>query len=194
LRCVVRYLELPAPRPDVVAWIRANRDRLYFSDVGGFRWRLPPDRLVPRAPRPESPAEPSAARPVVATASVDPANLAPGATARLVVHVRTAPSWHIYPRDATGTPNAKVELTPTLPVGLAAAGDWVDPESHADPGSHVAILEGTFDFALPIRVADDAASGRRKLCCKLAYQCCDPFHCRPPAELEVECEVLIAAK
>jgi len=194
LRCVERYLDLPKPKPDVVAWIRANRDRLYFSDVGGFKWRLPPDKLVPRAPRAETPVEPSAAKPVVATASVEPAKLAPGATAKLVVHVRTAPTWHIYPREATGTPNAKAELTPTLPAGLATAGDWIDPESHPDAISRIAILEGAFDFALPIRVADDAVSGRRKLRCKLAYQCCDPFMCRPPESLEVECEVVIAVQ
>lgn len=62
LRCVDRYLQLPNPRPDVVAWIHANRDKLYFSDVGGFRWFAPPDKLVPRAARPEPPPEPTAAK------------------------------------------------------------------------------------------------------------------------------------
>ena len=194
LRCVERYLDLPTPRPDVVAWIRANRDRLYFSDVGGFRWRLPPEQLVPRAPRADSTEEPNAEKPVVVTASVEPATLAPGSAAQLVIRVRTAPTWHLYPRDATGTPNTKVTLTPTLPAGITAAGDWVDPESRADPRAGTTVLEGSFEFVLPIRVADDAAPGPRKLQCKLAYQCCDPFRCRPPESVELECEVVIAAK
>lgn len=190
-RCVKRYLELPPACGDVAAWLRQHRDRLYFTDVGGFKWRLPPDDLVPRTGRAPLPPEPTAANPVVATAAVEPARVAASDTFALVVRVRTAPTWHIYAHDAEGTPVAATRLALDLPAGIESAGEWIHPTARADGTSGAAILAGDFEFRLPLRAAAGAVAGKRTLRCTLSYQCCDPFRCRPPESLDVECELSI---
>ena len=203
LRCAERYLpESAASGAELVLWLRENTDRLYFSDVGGFRWFERPDGISPRAievlaaPVQEElfPHEPSNSNPVVAAASIEPVAVEPGGEFTYTVHVRTAPTWHIYPADAGPSPNSPTVLQLILPEGIETVGDWEQPEVRRDPLSGSAVLEGEFEFRQKLRM-DSAADGEaRKIRCVISYQCCDPFRCLPPAALEVAAELAAAAQ
>lgn len=195
LRCIERYVRPPHSEPGAIArWLRENFRRMYFSDVAGYRWYLTPAELTPRESPFELPRDPTPAEPVVAAACAQPQCLAPGEAFTLTIHVRTAPTWHIYAHEAGTTSKARTELALELPPGIEAAGDWQYPPAHSDPVSGEAILEGRLEFHQQLRVVPSAQPGKHKISATLRYQCCDPFQCRPPEKLGVACEVEVVAR
>jgi hypothetical protein len=108
-----------------------------------------------------------------------------GEIVTITIHVRTAPTWHIYAHEAVGTSNTPTELTLELPPGIEAVGEWQHPQSHPDRESGVPVLEGSFTFHHKLRARPAAELGSRELVCEIAYQACDPLMCRPPKRLTV---------
>jgi hypothetical protein len=150
--------------------------------------RLPdPANTPPREPPPETPAhdEPTPQRPVVAWAELRPARVRPGETLTFLVHVKTAPAWHLYAAEGPTGIGLPTTVQVQLPEGLEAAGAWTYPPAKTSSTGPGLIYEGALTFQKLLRVGAHAASGTLRLSCQLGYQACDPFCCRPPATLEV---------
>jgi hypothetical protein len=162
----------------------------HASETGGASTAAPVRE--PATPAPSFPREPSVEEPVVAVGTLDPARVEPGGTATLVIHVRTAATWHIYAHDATGTPNTPTELTLALPPGVEAVEEWQHPPAHSEPGTGGRVLEGSFVFQRKLRVQPAAARGSREIVCEMSYQACDPLMCRPPERLTVRIPMEVA--
>jgi hypothetical protein len=148
--------------------------------------------IAPAAP--SFPHAPSPADPVVAVAAVEPARARLGDEFTLVVFVRTAPTWHIYAHEATGSSSLPTELALELPPGIEAIEPWLHPPSHPEHSSHVAVLEGSFEFRRKLRAQPGAAPGPREIACELTYQACDPLMCRPPERLSVRATLVVIAR
>jgi hypothetical protein len=194
LRVLKRYTtESFTGAQDWRAWLDANRARLFFTDVGGFKWMVAPESLVkPLQPRTvvrrsdsEVPHQPDAKHPVVAAAELSPAKVHPGETFTLIIRVKTAPSWHIYAVEGSSGPSVPTTLKLKLPEHVVADGDWTYPEATRASDRQM-IYEGEIAFRRALRVDASAASGPIEVACELGYQACDPFSCRLPTGLELK--------
>jgi len=136
---------------------------------------------------------PTRSHPVAAVATLEPARVVMGAETTFTLHVRTAVTWHIYPRGGGGGANAPADLSLALPDGVELAGDWEDPKSERDPVTHASVLAGDFSFRVRLKVAAAAAPGKHALICKLAHQACDPMMCRPPESIQAGATLEIVA-
>jgi hypothetical protein len=116
------------------SWLEANRGRLFFTDVGGFKWMVAPEALIkdsgPVSGRAAASRngeamapEPDREHPVVAEARLTPATLRAGEALTLVVRVRTAPTWHVYAVGGSNGPGVPTTLTLKLPKGVEAQGE-----------------------------------------------------------------------
>lgn len=158
-------------------WLEANRDRFFFTDVGGFKFLVAPESLNRATSQPE------AESPVIATLQVSPARVKAGETLDLVVRVRMAPTWHIYAAGGSG-PGIPTSLRLKLPEGIEAEGVWSSPESVRGSDGQM-IHEGAVEFRCKLRVNGDAAPGPIEVTCEFGYQACDPHSCRPPTREEL---------
>jgi DsbC/DsbD-like thiol-disulfide interchange protein len=129
------------------------------------------------------PPEPTDQKPVEAGAELRPARVRPGEQLTLVVQVKIAPTWHIYPAEGSPGTGVPTTLTLKLPEGVEPAGPWTYPKATPVPGGQGLVHEGTVTFRRPLRVSGRAAAGPVRVECVLGFQACDPFSCRPPATL-----------
>jgi hypothetical protein len=182
------------------SWLEASRGRLFFTDVGGFKWVVAPEALIKDSGSARvaaslggdaTPQEPDREHPVVAEARLTPATLHPGDDLTLVVRVRTAPTWHVYAVGGSGGPGVPTTLKLTLPKGVEAQGEWEVPKPTRGPDGQ-AVYEGTFEFRRTLRVSPAVATGPVAVALEVGYQACDPHSCRPPAraELKAKAEVV----
>ncbi len=176
------------------SWLSANRDRLFFDEVGGFVFRIAPKDLkpAPRLPRsPLSALEPTHRRPVVAEAEFEPGTARAGAAVTLVVRVVTAPGWHITAAQGSRGSEVATSLDLKLAESFEAEGGWTLPEPRPAAGGRLT-YDGSFEFRCRLRVAGDAPAGPAIASCTLRYQACDAFSCRPPdqATLQAKAEVV----
>ena len=123
--------------------------------------------------------EPTSARPVTVGAVIYPSHVSRGTEFTLLVEVRTAPSWHVYP-TAGVEGYAPTRLGLELPEGVEAAEEWRVPSPTEGHDGVRSIYEGAIQFQRPLRVRPDATIGEHILECRLSYQACDPMLCRPP--------------
>ena len=174
LRLLRRYTEeLFDSAEDWSAWLAENRDRLFFTEAGGYKWLV--DR--PRAKRAEPREElmPTAFDPIDAVLEVE--TLGEGKLA-LTVRVEVFPGWHTYAFAPPTSAYRPMTLALKLPDGLARVGAWERPPSRPDPKNpELRLLEGAFSFRC--EVEGSAKSG--EIVCKVGYQVCDERKCLPPA-------------
>lgn len=142
--------------------------------------------LAQPAPKPE------ADRPVTAAIVMEPAAIAPGGAATLVVKVRILPLFHIYGLNKSGNENTPTTLKLTLPNGLKLKGNWKAPE----PGKSgkARIYEDEVIFRATLAAAKKISSGKHIIKCEMEYQVCDEQLCWPPAKLDLVTEVQVASK
>jgi len=140
--------------------------------------------------------EPAPSNPVAAAAVLVPATLEAPATATLVIRVRTAPTWHIYPVDRPVGTAQPTRLELKLPDGVEPAGDWLHPEAAISPGAAEGqlVYEGDFTFRRRLQFTEQTPSGRVEISCQIDYQACDPFLCRPPESLTVQAAAEVVQK
>jgi hypothetical protein len=183
-------------------WLEAHRGRLFFTDVGGFKFLVAPESLVRASrsdgnqlasgPSRDGPQQPDADHPVVATLEVAPARVKTGATLDVVIRVRMAPTWHIYAAGGSGGPGIPTSLRLDLPVSLLAEGEWSYPESIRGSDGQM-IHEGSIEFRRKLRVNEDATPGTSQVTCTFDYQACDWHACRPPTREELKGKVEVIA-
>ena len=130
-------------------------------------------------------------KPVAATLTIEPATVAPGATANVSVKVRIQPLFHIYGLNKSGTENAPTTLKLTLPEGLKLKGNWTAPESKRSGKARIYRDEVVFSAVLD--VSKKVRVGKRTIKCTMEYQVCDEEVCWPPATLDLATEVEVLA-
>ncbi len=85
-------------------------------------------------------------------------------------------------------------MTEGQPFSLAGAVQAPEPQVIQDAtfGMEVELYEGEAVFALPVKVAPDAALGPQKLIVSASYQSCNNKICLPPKTVKLELPVTIA--
>lgn len=174
-------------------WLAENRDYLFFSDSGGFRWyidRLAKRKRIPtqqlqiqdRATKPTAPPppEPSEQEQVSVRVMMVPAQVSPGETSSMIVEVNLARGWHIYGRQPHRHVAVPTQLEVNLPVGVEAVGDWIAEEPVVDPASGgAAVFRDQVVFRQRLHASPSASLGDQAMSVKLVYQVCDDEICSP---------------
>ncbi len=183
------------------SWLNDNRNRLFFTDAGGFKFLAAPEPLLEtlrhRRPSPtadEAVPEPDARHPVVATAELAPATGHRGQSWVIIIRVKLAPAWHIYAAEGPNGSGIPTTLELRLPDAIEADGQWSYPKAILGSDGQM-IYEGALEFRRKLRVRPDAAAGPISVACEFGYQACNPVSCHPPTKLELaaHAEVVAAA-
>ncbi len=124
--------------------------------------------------------EPNENHPVAAAAALFPPHARAGELLTLVVQIKTAPRWHVYSTQALSGTGFSTTLKLQLAPGVEAFGDWICPPPHSGVGGQGPIYEGSVKFTRRLAIGRQMISGPINVTCKLGYQACDPFSCRPP--------------
>jgi hypothetical protein len=174
------------------SWLEANRRRLYFTDIGGYKFLVAPEPLESSSVANRTSGEiPDAKTPIVAKAEISPAKVRAGEALELIVRVKLAPTWHIYAVGGSQGPGVPTTLKLTLPKRVESEGQWSCPVPVRGTDGQM-IYGGTLEFRRRLRVAQGAADGPIDVSCELGYQGCDLFSCRLPtsARLTAKCEIV----
>lgn len=194
MRLLLRYTtEALGSAAEWRAWLDENRSRLFFTEMGGFKWMVDVNHgLVVAATTGDAlgtaieklaVAAPSPDEPVRMAAALVPAAAAPGETVTLVVKARIFPGWHIYAHVPQGLPYVNTTFQLDVGEGLSPVGNWKLPRAHAYPAiAGVNIFEGECVFTHELRV--DAASKTPRVTAAIGYQTCDVNMCLPPTTVE----------
>ena len=191
LRVLKRYTtEDFADAKDWRTWFLAHRDRLFFTDVGGFKFMVAPESTRGTSGTATGRPEPDSDHPVVFQAELSPRAVRAGDSLDLVVRVKIAPNWHIYATERSRGHGVPTALNLKLPKGINPAGEWTAPGPSRDLDGQ-GIHEGTFEFRRKLRVDRDAALGSIRVFCELSYQACNLRSCQPPATEQLRAKAAI---
>ncbi len=162
---------------DWKAWLDTHRDRLFFTEAGGYKWLVDTTGGAPAPPAP-------AREPVKATRR---SPMATGLALRelsegrfeVTLEVDLLKGWHAYASTPEESAYTVLSHKLSLPEGVTQVGDWVRPPTHPSPGEPgTAIFEGHVLFTCEVE-ADDRASAE-EITCAVRYQVCDDSMCLPP--------------
>jgi hypothetical protein len=173
---LARYTGQPlGTRAEWTAWLDQVEERLFFSDVGGYRFfvePLPPGAIEPGEPGPEK---------VRFAASLVDGDDGP----LLVLRARLSPGWHLYDRVAQNAPYTALSIDDDLAGSLSASGTWTRPRGAPYPGTPgITVWEHRVEFTRAVTLA--SANGATDLgSIAIAFQVCDDQRCLRPTELEV---------
>ncbi len=182
------------------SWLHQNREFLFFSDVGGYRWFVDTyarqDRmLLDTARKAVSLDPPTAGRKVAVSAALTPAKARAGESVTLIVRARLAPSWHIYAVDGPKGFLVPTSLDLKLPEGLRANGEWKLPKAviHGTGEFLSWVYRGDVVFRRELRITKDVRPGKVGVSCTVRYQACDPSVCRPPTKVKLTATVEVVS-
>jgi DsbC/DsbD-like thiol-disulfide interchange protein len=183
-RILKRYTTESFPDPKSwESWLSANRNCLYFTDVGGFKFMVAPESSVRRSGSDNvAPQERNPEKRVLASAELNPARVRSGEELDIVIRVKTAPTWRIYARGKSGGPGMPTTLKLELPKGVEAKADWACPDPIRAPDGQMA-YEGKVEFQRRLRIGTDVTPGRINVSCELGYQACNGFSCELPTQV-----------
>lgn len=169
-------------------WLDENRERLFFTEVGGFTFMASPT------------ARTNTRRSEAAGLGVSPPGLGDehvrwtaearrrvmdgGGTATIIVRAELSPGWHIYAKPAAA-PYTATSLTLELPEGIMPIGQWQSPKAKADPlGSESWIYTGDVTFSHAIEVTP-SVHGEQQIRIVVGYQACNELRCMQPMRKEI---------
>lgn len=168
------------------AWLDANRDRMFFSESGGWLWLV--DTLDPSVPGNDysvltAPAQPENTAPVAPAGDTDRNNPvalkaeivdAPGGMKDVVITMTVHEGFHTYAYVADEDPFIPTEVSIELPEGYEKSGSLVTP---TPTPSSTATTYYTGNGAFRQRIK---GNGDGEVVCKVKYQACDASMCMPP--------------
>jgi hypothetical protein len=144
------------------AWLAKNRDELYFTEAGGWIWRVKGERAS------------SPALKVTGTSADDVVNVKAEVTGTtLTITLRIREGWHLYTPDSKDPKAVRVAIASGSAFEAAGA-----PDCGEDSG---AVLAGFCQIQLPLRrvVVGEALS------VQLTYTACDAATCKPPKTVQM---------
>ena len=137
----------------------------------------PPDPVAWKLETPAGPVKPGA-----------------GFTVKLVAKIQSG--WHMYSMKQLddGPVPTRIWIAEGQPFTQSGAVQADEPETMQDPTLHmeVELYESGANFAIPVRVAANAAAGNQTLVVSASYQTCNNSMCLPPKTVKVELPVVIA--
>ncbi|MBQ3521630.1 MAG: hypothetical protein IJA38_02245 [Bacteroidales bacterium] len=168
-------------------WFDTNKERLFFSQSGGWKWLL--DSYDADEPTNDYDAKPiyAAAKSIVLTSTDDNEPVAVGATITklpygrmaVVVKMKIHDGYHIYsPLVESGA------FTPTSVEVKLPEGYYSEPLKYP---ATVVSSSGTPEYVGEIVFSQEIiGTGGDKIDITVKYQCCNPNICLPPAEKNFE--------
>jgi hypothetical protein len=173
------------------SWFNANRDRMFFTQSGGWYWLVnSTDPSVQGndyeakglylAARSIETAKVSDADPVSVGASCA---ILPGGKEYVVVKMTIKPGYHIYGRVSSKDPYIPAKVALTLPEG-ASQGAVRKPSGKIMHSSGTVIYENQAIYVFPV-VSGNPVDAT----VKCTYQCCDSHVCLPPTDKEVKVSI-----
>ncbi len=156
LELLARYVPA-APREGASAWLRAHQGELYFTDVGGYVWKLRGER-----------ADELRELRVLDLAAQAPLRIRARANEEeLVLELDVRVGWHLYARPEGAFAAVALRASPTCAYELGA---------FAPPGDENGWLTRRVELRVPLR-RRPAGEG---LALELSFQACDADSCRTP--------------
>lgn len=170
-------------------WYETYKDRMYFTEAGGWKFLVDGDTSIPGndyfeyQKRVESHrtastgSETSDANPVMVSVNVAKTV---SDEKQLVVRFKIHPGYHIYANVAGDDPYIPTAISLSLPDGVTA-GEWKasQPGPFGDTGTTA--YEGEAEYTCPLD-----GNGAGTITCTVSYQCCDAHICMPPAKKELK--------
>ncbi len=135
--------------------------------------------------------------PVTLSGKLEPAQVKPGQTAKLLITAKIEPGWHLYSltQPSGGPRPTRITIDESGAFKMDGAAQQPKPKTKFDPNFQIDTQ--TFDnqvtFTVPVKVKDDAQAGAQKLIAKFYFQVCDEHQCLPPRTRPVEVETVILA-
>ena len=127
--------------------------------------------------------------PVACGATIDPTRFrAPGDSFSVVVVVRIARGWHIYPVDHASGPEIPTSLQGDPPNAARWSGAWRVERTSSGP-----VYEDSVRFIRPLQLEADAR-GVIEVPLKLTYEACDALKCRPPVTVPLIASVRVISR
>lgn len=177
------------------SWLDANRDRMFFTESGGWLWLV--DTLDPSVPGNDysvlkASAAESAPAPVEAAGATTPENPValkaeavskPDGSKEIVITMTVHEGFHTYANLAPEDPFVPTEVTIELPEGYEKAGQLVLPQQ-SPSATATTYYTGTGAFRQPVK-----GSGKGKAVCTVKYQACDSSICLRPETKKFEIEL-----
>lgn len=159
---LARYVP-DVPRAEFATWLAQNRDRLYFTEAGGWVWRVKGAQAKSPALRVENAADKDEQVNVKAEAT----------ETTLTITLRVAKGWHVY------SPKSKEGKAVSFEILAGSAFEAVGEESYADEEDGT--IRGFAEIKQPIRRVGQGDA----LSIELTYTVCDEKACKPPRTLRL---------
>ncbi|MHC5114516.1 MAG: protein-disulfide reductase DsbD domain-containing protein [Planctomycetota bacterium] len=175
------------------AWLDANRDRLFFTECGGYKFMVDTIGQPPREAGAGAWKMPATTprSPVALAAKVTPARAATGDTVNLVLRAKMHAGWHVYAHVPATLPYIVTTMKLQLPAGVTAASGWKSPESKLSAQeAGVRYYAGDVRFERELSVAGDVR-GPLEVVVVVDYQACDSNICLPPRTVELPVRLTI---
>ncbi len=184
-------------------WWNENRNYLFFSDTGGYRWYLDPlakKRGVPTSELRGSDrttsvqlADPTQNDSVIAGSAVSRAKAKWGDEITISVRIRIAEGWHIYDTDLPTGFGSATKLELELPKQVQPIAEWTHPTPTRKSvnGAEQFVYRGDVTFSRRLKVESDADVGTLTIRCLLAYQACDEALCFPLKRIPLSANIEI---
>jgi len=126
--------------------------------------------------------------------SLDPAGR--GSTAQIAVVMKIRPGFHVNAREKSAEYLIATDLKSEIPAGFSA-GEVAYPKGKLEKFTFskdpLNVYQGTVVLKMPLKILAAAPLGAQKIPLKLRYQACSTELCLPPATLNVEVVVNVAA-
>lgn len=160
---LARYVPDVAPA-DFGAWLATNRAKLYFTEAGGWVWRVKGTPARSTTLRPSGGVDPD--EPVVAKAE--------WTETTLTITLRVRKGWHVYsPKTKEGRP-VQFSIAEGSAYELAGETEWNDKADGK--------LSGYVEIKSPIKRVKQGDA----MTVQLSYVVCDEKACRPLKTLVLE--------
>ena len=141
--------------------------------------------------------------PIRFSGKAEPAQVAPGERARIVLTATIDPEWHLYSltQPAGGPRPTRISIDGDGPVSLIGTPRQPRPRIAPDPNFSTPgqppfmteTFENRADFTLDVEVRPNAPLGPQKVIIKVGFQACDDHQCLPPRTRPVEVDLTISA-
>ncbi len=185
------------------SWFTQNRNRLFFTEAGGYKWLVDStDQAEAAKPEAVDVGTPEAET-IEATATDDTASdLEPDdnepVASRLKVkaigenrfaltlQVKILDGWHAYGSIPQGSAYVPMTVDLRLPKGFERHGEWQLPQgtlSVETPG--LTTVEGDLTYRCELRGSTDGSGSSGEVACTLSYQVCDDSSCLMPTSTTV---------
>ncbi|MCM1077100.1 MAG: hypothetical protein NC411_07045 [Bacteroides sp.] len=178
------------------AWLNANRDRMFFTESGGWLWLV--NTRDPNVPGNDysvlkkekdtadnsAPVKPAGDtdkdNPVAVNAEI--VEISDGVK-EIVMTLTVHPGFHTYAIVADDDPFIPTEVSVELPEGYEKVGDMLCPQQ-SPSATATTYYTGTGAFRQRIK-----GTGAGTVNCKIAYQACDETMCQRPVTKNFELKI-----